>query len=125
MSTNTEIRERLRWNLARGWDIVKMHFTVVVAEEDLLRLLDQNDAVMKLHEPTPVWPLREDDRNQVDRSATPMLICLACSDDHVEADLEDSELDMSDWGIVDWPCPTAVILGGDRAEALARIEAEK
>lgn len=50
-------------------------------------------------------------------------VCLHCSRDGVEEELEDWELDLADAGVTFWPCPTVQALGFGGTSSDSRMEA--
>ena len=109
----TEDDEWSRWGVGRSLvDVIQC-----AAYEAAAALLDataERDAlaaaverVRALHIATPFWQLTpEGYAPDMESTAPDGAMCLACSEEHVTDDFENWELDLSDSGVVHYPCPT-------------------
>ena len=93
-------RDRIgsRWEDTLRLEIAQLERQVEDASQRL-------DLVRVIHAPTAYW---EGEWGEVDiENVEPTgYICLICSDNHVEWDLENWELDSTDGSVVFWPCET-------------------
>lgn len=89
---------------AQAWEGVRVN----VAMELLTRLEAAEAkvaAVRELHPESIAYPLLPD--GTPDLNAAPIgRVCLACSDESIEGDLDDCEWTIEDGGNVFYPCPT-------------------